>query len=152
MSQHQSSSADLAAKVVTHEFQVDAPTDPVFALFDPIAERDWVPGWEPQAVAPPELSCEPGSVFFLDREHGREIWTVLSHDPRRHVAEYLATTPDFQQRWITVKCSEADQSTRVSVSYRLTALSDAGQAALADFTEADLRAWEAPVRAALGLS
>ena len=136
---------------VQHSFVLPKPVDQVFALFDPIAEKDWVPGWDPEPVHPPELSLHQASVFFLSRGEHREIWTVLRHDPKRHVAEYLATTPDHQQRWITVQCASVEGGTRVEVRYRVTALSDAGREALAQFDASFIRAWEAPVAAALGI-
>lgn len=136
---------------VRHSFVVDAPLDAVFALFDPIAERDWVPGWNPEPIHPPELSLDEASVFALQRGGRREIWTVLRHDPKRHVAEYLATAPGHQQRWITVACETVEDGTRVNVRYRVTALSPEGNEDLAQLDAAFIRAWEAPVAAALGI-
>lgn len=134
-----------------HQFVVPKPVDQVFALFDPIAERDWVPGWDPDPVYPGELSLEEGSVFFLEREGRRETWTVLRHDPEKRRAEYLVNSPDYQQRWITVDCSETPEGTKVAVRYRVTALSPDGVADLAKFDTDFIRAWEAPVVQALGL-
>lgn len=136
---------------VRHEFVVARPVDEVFALFDPIAEKDWVPGWDPQPVHPAELSLDEASVFTLDRAQGREVWTILRHDPRANVAEYLATTPNYQQRWITVECETIDGGTLVKVRYRVTALSSAGRNDLAEFDESFIRSWEAPVAKALGI-
>lgn len=134
-----------------HQFVVQAPISRVFALFDPIAEKDWVDGWDPLPVHPAELSLDQGSVFFLERDGRREIWTVLRHDPQRHVAEYLATSPDHQQRWITVRCGKQKGGTRVDVQYRVTALSQDGIHALETFDASHIQAWEAPVARALGL-
>lgn len=137
---------------LAHQFHVAAPIDKVFGLFDPITEQDWVPGWNPIPVHPDTLSLEATSVFFLDREHGREIWTVLRHDPVTHVAEYLATTPEHQQRWITVNCHPETNGTRVDVEYRVTALSEQGRDALETLGNDFIRGWEAPVNAALGIA
>lgn len=136
---------------VRHGFVVNAPIPKVFGLFDPIAEKAWVDGWDPTPVHPAELSLEGGSVFHLDRGGRREVWTVLRHDPNRHVAEYLATSPDYQQRWITVRCTDAIDGTRVDVEYRITALSEAGERDLATFDASHIQAWEAPVAKALAL-
>lgn len=134
-----------------HQFVMPKPVDQVFALFDPIAERDWVPGWDPDPVYPDELSLEDGSVFFLERDGRRETWTVLRHDPENHVADYLVNSPDYQQRWISVECSETPEGTLVAVRYRVTALSPDGAADLAKFDTDFIREWEAPVAKALGL-
>lgn len=132
-------------------FRVEKPVDRVFGLLDPIAEREWVPGWAPAAVHPEELSLEVGSVFHLERDGRREIWTVLRHDTRARVADYLATAPDFQQRWISVQCTPDGDGTEVEISYRVTALSALGAAALDDFGEEHLAHLETLLRAALGL-
>lgn len=134
-----------------HHFLVPAPVARVFALFDPIAEKDWVDGWDPLPVHPQELSLEAGSVFFLDRDGRREVWTVLRHDPVAYVAEYLATTPDYQQRWITVRCTTEADGTRVDVEYRITGLSTEGRREMESFDASHIRHWEAPVAKALGL-
>lgn len=144
-------SLTTSRKDVAHSFVVPKPVGQVFGLFDPIAEKEWVPGWDPQPVHPAELSLEVASVFHLERGDHKEIWTVLRHDPKMHVAEYLATTPDYQQRWITVECETVEGGTKVNVRYRVTALSDAGRKDLAEFDASYIRAWEAPVAAALGI-
>lgn len=136
-----------------HDFFMPRGIDEVFALFDPIAEKDWVPGWDPEPVHPAELSLEEGSVFFLQRpDNGaREIWTVLRHDPAEHQADYLATDPDHQQRWIRVNCVAEEGGTRVFVEYRVTALAESGREGFDDFGPDFIKAWEAPVAKALGV-
>lgn len=134
-----------------HTFHVAAPINKVFALFDPIAEKDWVPGWDPESVYPDELSLEAGSVFFLEREGRKETWTVIRHDPVARQADYLVNSPEYQQRWISVSCEEDASGTLVNVRYRVTALSEDGAADLVKFNTDFIRAWEAPVAKALGL-
>lgn len=135
------------------DFYLAAPVDKAFGLLDPIAEKDWVPGWDPEPVHPPRLSLEEASVFFLDRSDGREaeIWTVIRHDPARHEAVYLATAPGHQQRWIQVHCRAEDGGTRVFVEYRITALSEQGREDFDSVCPENLMEWQDAMSAALGL-
>lgn len=137
--------------VARHQFVVPKPVDQVFGLFDPIAEKEWAAGWDPEPVYPAELSLEASSVFLLDRGDDKEVWTVLRHDPVAHVAEYLATSHNYQQRWITVKCETVAEGTRVDVEYRVTALSAEGVRDLGKYNSDYIKAWEEPVAKALGL-
>lgn len=143
---------DTNRTVIRHDFHLPRLADEAFALFDPISERDWVPGWEPLSIYPPELSLEEGSVFTLERDHGSEIWTVLRHDTTARRADYLTTIPGFQQRWIRVRCEAEGSGCRVFIEYHVTALSETGRDAFTDFGPDALRAWEAPVAAALGIA
>ena len=135
------------------DFYLPAPVDKAFGLLDPIAEKDWVPGWNPDPVHPARLSLEEASVFLLDRGNGSEpeIWTVIRHDPARHEAVYLATAPGHQQRWIQVHCRAEDGGSRVFVEYRITALSEQGREDFDSIRPENLMEWRDAMSAALGL-
>lgn len=137
----------------SHSFTVRGRVDDVFHLFDPVSERDWVDDWDPEPVYPEELSREAGSVFTLERDGRTAIWTTLRHDPVQHLAEYLVADPGYQHRWICVSCSDAGGgTTRVGVRYVTTALSPLGQQDIERYGVEFLKAWEAPVQAALDRS
>jgi len=134
----------------SHIFSVQGQVDEVFHLFDPVSERDWVDDWDPQPVFPEELSRTAGTVFTLDRDGSTAIWTVLRHEPTQHLAEYLVADAGYLHRWIYVSCSAvSEDTTRVSVRYVTTALGPAGQKDIERYGEEFLKAWEAPVQAAL---
>ncbi|MCG8435425.1 MAG: hypothetical protein MJA83_15490 [Gammaproteobacteria bacterium] len=137
-------------KEVSHSFVIEGPVDQVFGLLDPVSERDWVDDWDPAPVFPEELSRDAGTVFTLERDGRTAVWTVLRHEPTQHVAEYLIAEPEYQHRWIYVSCSgETENTTRVSVRYVVTALSDAGQEDMSRYGAEFLRAWEEPMRVAI---
>lgn len=134
----------------SHSFTVDGDVDRVFGLFDAVSERDWVDDWDPLPIYPPELSRAEGTVFALERDGRKAVWTVLRYAPEQHVAEYLVTEYDYQHRWIYVTCSgDADGRTQVTARYVTTALSPDGERDLARYGKDYLRSWEAPVQAAV---
>jgi len=133
----------------SHAFRVAGHVDRVFGLFDAVRERDWVDDWDPQAIFPAELSRADGTVFSTVRDGRTAVWTVLRYSPAQHVAEYLVTEYDYQQRWISVSCSAASaDSTDVMVRYVTTALTPTGQRQLERYGKAFLRGWEVPVQSA----
>ena len=134
----------------THTFEVQGHVDDVFGLFDPVSERDWVDDWDPQPVFPLELSRETGTVFTLVRDGRTAVWTVLRHDPKEHVAEYLAAEVGYLHRWIYVSCSALEnENTAVTVRYVTTVLGEDGQKDLERYGKDFLLAWEGPVQTAI---
>jgi len=132
----------------SHIFSLEGPVDRVFALFDPVSERDWVDDWDPTPVFPAELSRDEGTVFKLERDGRTAVWTVLRYSPTQHVAEYLVTEYDYQHRWIYVSCSaETDRTTQVTTRYVTTALSPEGQQELGRYGKEFLKAWKEPAQA-----
>jgi hypothetical protein len=147
-------SADAGLRLeASHTFEVKGQIDQVFALFDPVSERDWVDDWNPVPIVPEELSRAEGTVFKLERDGRTAVWTVLRYSAVQHVAEYLVTEYDYQHRWIYVSCStETDQTTRVMTRYVTTALSPTGQQDLKRYGKEFLQAWQEPVQTALDQS
>jgi len=134
----------------SHAFRVQGHVDRVFGLFDAVSERDWVIDWEPEAIYPEELSRADGTVFSTARDGRTAVWTVLRYSPAQHVAEYLVTEYDYQQRWISVSCSAAPvDSTDVTVRYVTTALTQVGQRELERYGKEFLRGWQEPVQSAV---
>jgi hypothetical protein len=141
---------------VTHDFEVAAPVESVFPLFDAQHEAEWAPEWRYTPLEPRPFRTTRNAVFEVDNNaavHGEdlrhpELWVVLEFDTVAHRAEYLAVHGrDFLRR-VTVSCAPRGDGTRVSVRYDLTALTAAGQATLAHFEESYLATWEQPVREA----
>jgi hypothetical protein len=50
-----------------------------------------VNGWDPRPVYPPQatVAFQPNSVFRLDHDGERSLWTIVEADSRQHVAEYV---------------------------------------------------------------
>lgn len=136
-------SAFAAEHVVrSHALVVALPAGEAFALFEPEGERAWAAGWDPRYLHPADGRAEAGMVFTT--AHGGEatIWTLVRHEPRAGLVEYVRTTPGSRTGTVLVQCARLDAArTRVTVIYALTALSEHGNAVLRAFDEAAYRAY-----------
>jgi hypothetical protein len=124
----------------SHEFVVEQPMAQAFHLFEPEGERAWAPGWDPVYVHPRDGAAAVGMVFTT--EHGGEhtVWTMLRHEPAEGRVEYLRVTPGSRIGWVKVRCRPGGASrTTVSVTYELTALSEAGNGMLRSLDEGAFR-------------
>src|SRR5262245_2470770 len=115
-------SAPLLRRRCEASFDVPAPIERVFPLFDAVEEQKWAEGWRIEPVQPVPFRVERNAVFLTGAGPERAVWTVLRFDAALHEAEYLVVAQDFQQRWIRVRCASEGGGTRVTVSYDVTAL------------------------------
>ncbi|HLY32339.1 MAG TPA: SRPBCC family protein [Ktedonobacterales bacterium] len=135
-----------ATQVIRSEtLHLAAPPTQVFPLFTPLGEKAWSPEWQPTMLAP--MSGEPAAGTVFITEHDQQpigVWVMTLYAPERGVIGYVRVTPGITAGMIQVEC-EPDQgeTTRATVTYTLTALSEAGNAAMADLTEAHYRHWMA---------
>jgi hypothetical protein len=126
---------------------VPRPVAEAFPFFTPEGERGWAPGWDPEYLHPRDGSPGPG-LTFRTRAGGEEtLWYVIRFDPTRGEAEYIRITPGSRLGTVTIRCEPGDQGTTIVwVTYRLTAVSPSGNAALAAFDTAGFGAmmaeWE----------
>lgn len=124
-------------------FVLPAPIDEVFPLFDPVNESKWIHDWKIEPVYPAPFRVEPDAVFRTRRAGHEATWTLLRHDVNAHEVEYLVVEQGEQVRRIRVACEGLPlERTRVTVSYRVTALSDSGRTRLEAYDEAFIRSWE----------
>lgn len=119
----------------TGDFVLPLPRDEAFSLFSPEGERSWVPGWDPEYLYPGQTSSDPGTVFRTTHHNEETLWLVLQCDAGKAEAEYARITPGSRLGTVKVRCmEEGEGSTRVRVSYSLTAVSAAGNATLAELS------------------
>jgi hypothetical protein len=139
---------------LTGRLTVPLPPDRAFGLFTPLGERDWVPGWEPHFPADADDTA-PGTVFEThasgesEREH--TTWVVVDRVPGRRIA-YARVTPHQTAGTVTVTLDDADGQSEVTVTYALTALTEAADDGLHAFREgyaAYLASWQDAITAAL---
>jgi hypothetical protein len=134
---------------------VPAPLERSFPLFTPLGERLWAPGWEPRFQFPADGEPCAGATFTTRGEDGREtIWMMADWDPAGHRVRYARVTPGLKTGTVEVVCTPGDRATTVAtVTYELTALTPAGDADLATWTEdwyaSYLAEWETQIAAAL---
>ena len=113
---------------------VPLPQADAFELFTPSGERRWATGWDPSFPAPHEDETCPGVVFVTAHRHP-VTWVVVASDRPRSIT-YANVSDGDRAGLIRVVCEAEDFGrTTATVSYQMTALSDAGDAALHAFAE-----------------
>lgn len=127
----------------TQIIQLSAPVNHVFPLFEPIGEKQWAEGWEPEMIYPVSGDTEEGAVFMTgSHEATHTIWTILTYNPAKAHISYLRVTPDSHIGMVDVRCEDAlHEITRTSVTYTLTALTEQGNDYIAGFTAEHYQAW-----------
>lgn len=120
--------------------------------FTPEGERAWVPGWDPEPLHAVEGSLSRAGAVFRTAAQGEEtLWITLRVDAAAGEADYVRITPGNRLGTVHVRCRRAAEGADVEVTYRLTALSPAGEAALAAMTPeafaAELAGWERSIAA-----
>jgi hypothetical protein len=120
-----------------HAFTVPRAMPGALELFTPEGERAWAPGWDPTWLWPRDGATGVGMVFTTDHGGEHTIWTMTRYEPEEGRVQYVRTTPGSRLGIVTVECSAADaMSTRVEVSYAITALAEAGNRMLDELDEA----------------
>ena len=111
----------------SHSFDLPMALAEAFALFEPEGERAWAPGWDPRYVYPADGRAQKGMVFVTDAGGEETLWLVLRHEPEAGAVEYARVTPGNRVAIVRVLCEANDaRSTRITVSYEYTGLSEAG--------------------------
>jgi hypothetical protein len=122
----------------SHGFRLDMPPTRAFDLFTPRGERAWVPGWDPVFLCPADGSLRRGATFLTqdEGEPSPTIWLVTDLDVERLRVSYARLTPTSRAGQVDVEVTTHPRGgSRVQVSYAYTALTEAGNAYLADFTD-----------------
>jgi hypothetical protein len=118
----------------SHTILIDAPVAQCQRFFTPAGEEAWIDDWRPTYLCPEDGRTEPGMVFTTGTGDDHTIWTVVDFDTERHVARYARVTPATRCGMVEIRCTPmGDRSTRVTVTYTLTALTVAGEKVLEAF-------------------
>jgi hypothetical protein len=132
------------------EVTVDLPVEQALKLFTPEGERIWADGWDPQY---PEADRRegPGAVFTTEHGGHQTTWIMVDHGPGG--VRYARVTQGMTAGTVAVDVVESsERSTRVRVTYDLTALTSAGEAWLeafdADYDTA-IGGWSSEIAAGL---
>jgi hypothetical protein len=130
--------------------RVALPPERALRYFTPEGERVWAPGWDPTYPAGSEGDTAV-NVVFVTRGHGHDtVWVVIDSSDR--AIRYAQVAPGVRAGTVNVQCLPDGQATRAEISYDLTALTHAAQAALQHFADGYddlLREWERLIAAAL---
>lgn len=132
------------------EISVALPPDQAMNLFTAEGERRWAEGWNPHYPVPDRRDGS-GAVFTTGHGGHQTTWIMVDHRPE--IVRYARVTEGLTAGTVAVEVVQADEhSTRMRVTYDLTALSDAGQSWLEAF-EADYDAaiggWAGEIAAVL---
>lgn len=119
-----------------------APPAAVFPLFEPLGERNWVPGWDPAIVYPASGQAERGAVFLTGDAAAPAVWTLIEFAPQDWRVAYVRVSPASHVALITVRCADlGDGTTGAEVSYAFTGLSAAGNEYVEQFTPEHYAEW-----------
>jgi hypothetical protein len=137
-------------------FELDTSADKALPFFTPEGERTWVNGWDPNPIYPaqPEVAFQANSVFRLDHDGERSLWTIIEADLQEHVAEYIYVVEDERLSRVRVQIRGlSEERCRVQVRYVHTAISEKGLRFIAGVTEESyaqkMRDWQRMVNAAI---
>ncbi len=132
------------------EITVDLPPEQAMELFTPKGERRWADGWDPQY---PEADRRegPGAVFTTGHGDNQTTWIMVDHGPKN--VRYARVIQGMTAGTVAVDAvGSGEHSTRVRVTYELTALSRAGESRLdafdADYDTA-IGGWSTEIAAGL---
>ncbi len=109
-----------------HSFALPMPPAQAIAWFTPEGERGSAEDWDPAYVYPAAGVTEEGMVFTTAAGGEATLWLLTRYEPDAGRAEYARVTHGSRIAMVKVLCEAEGAQTRVTVSYTITALSDAG--------------------------
>ena len=132
----------------TYTQKIDATPDDVFPLLCPVREAEWAQGWAPTRVYSDSGFAEAGCVFLTRDRLGESVWMITRHEPQRRFLEMVKVIPGVTAGKITITLREnQERGTDAQITYAFTALGEAGERFVQDFTESYyaefMRHWEA---------
>lgn len=130
-----------------HSIEIALPIDVAFPLFTPRGEMDWIAEWRPEFIHPADGTTEEGMVFRTGTGEEATIWSCIEWAPEAHRVCYARVTPASRFVHVEVRCAASGpERALVHVTYRMTALSAAGEAILASMTpevfQATIEGWK----------
>jgi hypothetical protein len=123
-----------------------------FQLFTPEGERTWAVGWDPHVIEAGEDDSAPGTVFETSHGRGPAVWVVTGRETGRSIS-YARVVEGHHAGTVGVTLDAASDGcgSVATVTYDVTALTDAAAHELADFAEhfsAFMAEWESAIAAA----
>ena len=115
-------------RLLTGRLHIDLPADQAFRLFTPLGEREWAEHWAPHFPTATNDDTAPGTVF----QTGATIWVVLDRLTGSHIS-YARLTPEVTAGTVAVALADNGTGADVTVTYDLTALTDAANDDLRTF-------------------
>jgi hypothetical protein len=134
----------------TYVQKLQARPEEVFPLLCPVRETEWVKDWDPLVVYSQSGLAEPECVFLTGNGEPESVWIITKRDSDRFELEIIKVTPWTTVAKISIFLSQNEESgTDATVTYTYTALSQAGEDFLNQYTESYyaefMRYWEAAI-------
>ena len=119
---------------VTHKISLPLPISDCFSLFTPLGEMEWVPGWKPRFLWPPDGQVRRGMTFLTGHGPEETFWTVTDFDESTRYARYARITPGSRSVLVEIQCAATGPAeTAVEVRYTLTGHCEAGNEVVREF-------------------
>ena len=138
------------AQRVTRQYvqTIQATPSVVHALICPVKEAEWLESWNYKLIFSHSGVAELGCVFTSQSAGEETIWLITKRDDARCETEFVRLTPGSRVAVVSVRIEDGGQQTsRVHISYTITALTAAGNAFIDSFSEEnfvkDMQFWEA---------
>jgi hypothetical protein len=114
----------------THATQIHAPADKVFTLLCPVAEYDWIDGWDCSLVFTDSGINEEGCIFteaimgpVLAGSPARSTWITNRYDDENHHIQFVIFIHGLAVIRYDVTLDERDNGlTRVEMRFEITAM------------------------------
>jgi len=133
------SGAPFVAKRLTRAYRqtIHAAADAVFPLLCPVREAEWLDGWRFTMIFSQSGRVEAGAVFSTPGDGEPDtVWIVTRHDATQRLVEFTRITPGSRTCVLRIGVTTRDDmSAFVEIAYTYTAISEAGNAFIDDFTE-----------------
>jgi len=115
--------------------RLPAPPAAAFPLFGPVRETEWSPHWSPRFVFPPEPTQETGAVFTTRKGDTDAVWVLAAYDEAALRITYVILWPGMCATKLDIALTATgDGATEATVTYRQTALSEAGDRYVTEFS------------------
>ena len=143
--------SNFKAKRVTRNYvqTIQAPPSVVHSLICPVKEAEWLDGWDYSLIFSDSGFAEKGCVF-TSRSTGEKdtIWLITKREDATCETNFARITPDSRVAEVTVRAEDGGrQAARVHITYTITALTEAGNRFIENFTAdnfaKDMKFWEA---------
>jgi len=129
---------------VSHSYtqHLDAPPPAVFELLCPVRETEWVNDWRPKLVLSESGFAEPDCIFITPGIPEEAMWLMTKYDRQAFELEIIKVIPGVVIGRITVSLTaDGDAACSADITYAYTSISDHGDRALEEFTEAHFQSF-----------
>ena len=127
----------------SHVIHLPAAVQYVFPLFEPLGEKHWVAGWDPEMLYPLSGEASVGTVFTTQHvDEPAKVWTIIAYERERAHVTYFNVLPGSHTSLIDVSCEHAGtEASTARITYALTALTPQGNSYLDAFTQEYYQTW-----------